>query len=67
MLWAIASSAFVIYLYRKLNAEEAVGAIDPAIGNPASSPGTGHVSAIDAEFDRLDERISALESKLSKA
>jgi hypothetical protein len=61
MLWAVASSAFVIYLYRKLDAE-AVGAVDPA-----SSPGTGRACALDAEFDRLDARISALESKLSKA
>jgi hypothetical protein len=67
MLWAVASSAFVIYLYRKLNAEEAVGAVDPEIGSPISSPGTGQVSAIDAEFDRLNARIRALESKLSKA
>jgi|APIni6443716594_1056825.scaffolds.fasta_scaffold3753600_1 hypothetical protein len=67
MLWAVASSAFVIYLYRKLNAEEDVGAVDPAIGSPASSPGIGPVNTIDVEFDRLNERISALESKLSKA
>lgn len=65
MLWAVASSAFVIYLYRKLKAEEDVGAVDPAIGSPASSPGI--VNTIDVESDKLNERISALESKLSKA
>jgi len=67
MLWAVASSAFVIYLYRKLNAEDAVGSVDPAIESPTGSPGTGQVSAVDAELNRLNERISALESKLSKA
>jgi hypothetical protein len=30
MLWALASSAFVIYLYRKLNADEASGPATPA-------------------------------------
>ena len=67
MLWAVASSAFVIYLYQKLNTEEDVGAFDPANGSPAGSAGISPVNAIDVEFDRLNERISALESKLSKA
>lgn len=67
MLWAVASSAFVIYLYRKLNAEDAVGPVDPAIESPTGSPCTSPLNAIDVEFDRLDARIRALESKLSKA
>jgi hypothetical protein len=60
MLWAVASSAFVIYLYRKLDAED-IGAVDPA-----GSPNTGRASAIDTELDRLEARISALDGKLSK-
>jgi hypothetical protein len=67
MLWAMASSAFVIYLYRKLNAEDAVELVAPEIEGPTGSLGTGQVSAVDAEFNSLNERISALESKLSKA
>lgn len=67
MLWAVASSAFVIYLYQKLNAEGAVGSVDPENQSPTGPPGAGKLSAVDAEFNRLNERISALESKLSKA
>lgn len=68
MLWALASSAFVICLYRKLNAEDALetanseseGALSPTAAT------TGHLSAVDAELAKLNERIGALESKLSK-
>ena len=68
MLWALASSAFVIYLYRKLNAEntlETAGAeSEGALSSRTAS--TGHLSAVDAEFAKLNERIGALESRLSK-
>jgi hypothetical protein len=48
VLWAIASSAFVIYLYRKLNAVPAeVAAPD---------------NAIDIELDNINSRIDALEA-----
>jgi hypothetical protein len=48
VLWAIASSAFVIYLYRKLNAAPAeVAAPD---------------NAIDIELDKINSRIDALEA-----
>jgi hypothetical protein len=67
MLWAVASSAFVIYLYRKLNAESTVESVDPESQSPTGPPVAGNLSAVDAEFDTLNERISALESKLSKA
>ena len=52
MLWAIVSSAFVIYLYRSLNAHsgaEAAGVTVPA-------------DAIDAELTRLLSRIEAIEN-----
>lgn len=52
MLWAIASSIFVIYLYRSLNAESA-----PA---PEKVP-----DSIDAELAALNARIAALESKVA--
>jgi hypothetical protein len=48
VLWAIVSSAFVIYLYRKLNAVPAeVAAPD---------------NAIDIELDKINSRIDALEA-----
>lgn len=54
MLWALASSAFVIYLYRKLNAEAA----PPASMTPAAG-------TLEAELAALDKEISALESRLA--
>lgn len=55
MLWAIGSSVFVIYLYRKLNA--------------ASAPATASVAAdsIDAEIAALDAHIAAIEAKVGGA
>ncbi|WP_424630457.1 hypothetical protein [Bradyrhizobium sp. SYSU BS000235] len=55
MLWAIASSVFVIYLYRKLNAEN--------IPAPASVP----TDTIEAELAALNAEIAALERKLGGA
>ncbi|MGY4308048.1 hypothetical protein ACVIJ6_005291 [Bradyrhizobium sp. USDA 4369] len=52
MLWAIVSSAFVIYLYRMLNAPS--GAETSAIVTPAD--------AIEAELTRLLNRIEAIET-----
>ena len=68
MLWALASSAFVIYLYRKLNAEDALETSNSESEGALSSrtAATGHLSAVDAEFAKLSERIGALESRLSK-
>lgn len=51
MLWAIASSVFVIYLYRKLNATN-----EPASAGPASD-------TVEAEIAALDAQIAALEGK----
>jgi hypothetical protein len=51
MLWALASSAFVIYLYRKLNAEIVVASDNPPAGT------------LEAELAALNARIAALESK----
>lgn len=55
MLWAIASSVFVIYLYRKLNAT--------SVAPPASGP----ADTMEAEVAALNAQIAALESKLAKA
>jgi hypothetical protein len=52
MLWAIVSSAFVIYLYRSLNA--ASGAVAAGVVAPAD--------AIEAELTRLLSRIEAVEN-----
>lgn len=52
MLWAIASSVFVIYLYRKLNAES----------TPA--PASGSADTIEAEIAALNAEIAALERKI---
>lgn len=54
MLWAIVSSVFVIYLYRKLNAT--AGADDDGV--EASNP-------IEAELAKLNSRIEALENMVS--
>lgn len=51
MVWALASSAFVIYLYRKLNADS-IPATDSA---PADT--------LEAELAALNARIAALERK----
>jgi hypothetical protein len=52
MLWALASSAFVIYLYRKLNAVEAseVLAADGA-------------QSITSELSKIEEQIARLEKR----
>jgi hypothetical protein len=55
MLWALASSAFVIYLYRKLNA----GAAPPASTPPEAG-------ALEAELAALNEEISALEGRIGR-
>jgi hypothetical protein len=51
MLWAIGSSAFVIYLYRSLNATSGAKA----------GGGESPADAIDAELAKLDSRIDAIE------
>jgi hypothetical protein len=55
MLWAIASSVFVIYLYRKLNTERTAAT--------AGAP----TDAIDAEITALNAHIATLESKIAGA
>ena len=54
MLWALASSAFVIYLYRTLNAESAK--------NTTQAP----AESAEEELAALNARIAALESKLGR-
>lgn len=52
MVWAIASSILVIYLYRTLNAQS------------APAPGGSAADTVEAELDALNARIAALESEL---
>lgn len=52
MLWALASSVFVIYLYRQRNAES------------AAAPDNGPADSVEAELAALDTCIAALESKV---
>jgi hypothetical protein len=55
MLWALVSSAYVIYLYRKLKA----GAELPPAG------GAGVPATTDAALDSLERRLSAIEARLA--
>ncbi|WP_375778751.1 ABC transporter C-terminal domain-containing protein [Bradyrhizobium sp. ma5] len=54
MLWAIASSIVVIYLYRQLNAP-----ITPAASGGAPA------GTIEAEIAALNAQIAALETKIA--
>lgn len=54
MLWAIVSSVFVIYLYRKLNATADGDAAEVGASNP-----------INTELAKLDSSIEALENMVS--
>jgi hypothetical protein len=65
MLWALASSAFVIYLYRKLNAEEANGMATPEDKAQAGPDRSDLPQALTMEIARLNERINSLDSRLS--
>jgi hypothetical protein len=58
MLWSLLVSGYIIYLYRKLNAE---GQTQPSLDG-----GRG-MSALDAELAKLNERIGNLESRLPAA
>jgi hypothetical protein len=57
MLWAIASSIVVIYLYRQLNAP----------GTPAPASGDAPADTIEAEIAALNAQIATLESKIAGA
>lgn len=54
MLWALASSAYVIYLYRKLNAADEPQRLDAGAGIPV----------VEAEVAKLHEKIGRLEGRL---
>lgn len=56
MLWSLISSAYIIYLYRKLKAEQEPQATEPTRSD-ASSPG--------AELDRLNHQLDSLEARLA--
>ena len=55
MLWAIASSAFVIYLYRTLN----------ATNGPETTDGDVPADTLGAELAKLSGRIDAIEKMTS--
>lgn len=55
MLWALLSSAYVIYLYRKLKAER----------EPQATEATGaQASSLGAELDKLNQRLVSIEARL---
>jgi hypothetical protein len=54
MLWSLISSAYVIYLYRKLRAQH--------VSQPAKANGGG--DDLQGELDRLNMEISNLERRL---
>jgi hypothetical protein len=51
MIWAIVSSVFVIYLYRKLNATASAETVESVVSQ----------DAIDRELVELDGHLDALE------
>ena len=51
MIWAIVSSVFVIYLYRKLNAAAGAETVE----------GTVSENVVDRELAGLDQRLDTLE------
>lgn len=53
MLWSLLSSAFVIYLYRKLDAER------------QPQPSTDEAADLNAALDTLSVRLAALEQRLA--
>ena len=55
MLWALLSSAYVIYLYRKLKAER-----EPQAAATDGNEGAG----LGAELDKLNQRLVSLEARL---
>ncbi|MEH2528445.1 MULTISPECIES: hypothetical protein [unclassified Bradyrhizobium] len=55
MLWALLSSAYVIYLYRKLKAEQ-----EP---QPAATGGS-EATSLGAELDKLNQRLDSIEARL---
>ena len=65
MLWALASSAFIIYLYRKLSAEEAGAGATAEVASPTGAEVSPLPLALKVELARLNERIRSLESRLS--
>jgi len=57
MLWAILSSAYIIYLYRKLKAEREPQA--------AASP-QKEATSLGAGLDKLTQRLDSLEARLGR-
>ncbi len=54
MLWSLLSSAYIIYLYRKLKAERAPQAAETDVP----------ISSVSAELDKLNHRLDSLEARL---
>jgi hypothetical protein len=55
MLWSLLSSAYIIYLYRKLRAER-----EPQAAETAVAPAT----SVSAELDNLNHRLDSIEARL---
>lgn len=55
MLWSLLSSAYIIYLYRKLKAER-----EPQAAEAGTSPAAG----VSAELDKLNQRLNSIEARL---
>lgn len=56
MLWSLLSSAYIIYLFRKLIAER-----EPQ----AAETGVVPASGVSAELDKLNQRLDSLEARLA--
>lgn len=56
MLWSLLSSAYIIYLYRKLKAER-----EPQ----AAETGAAQSGNVTAELDKLNQRLDSLEARLA--
>jgi hypothetical protein len=55
MLWALVSSAYVIYLYRKLKGE----------AEPSPAASAGQPADLGATLDTLDRRLAAVEGRMA--
>ena len=55
MLWSLLSSAYIIYLYRKMKAEREPHAAETGMAPPTS---------VSAELDTLNQRLDSLEARL---
>jgi hypothetical protein len=57
MLWALVSSAYVVYLYKKLN----------GAGEQPSVSKQRETASLEADLDALNQRLASLDERLSAA